>query len=356
MHGSTTSTTSTTLLALYRAAREHPTQSFQDHALRLIQPLLKFDTAIWGTGTTDGRRVAVATAHLHEVDPLAIAEWQRVNDKDKVTQLTVGSFGSTVHVHMPTVAAESEDAAYRAYVAKWRRRDTLVTSMPEDKAGALQWISLYRHTGALYSQEQRAACELVMPHFAEALKINRLLEHSRNTALMPAAQPLQPLLALALALADANGRLWFAQSGFLDLLHLEWAEIDDAVLPRPLIDAIAGRRSMLFVGRAIKVQARYGADLVLLEVQRKTLIDALPPQRARVAALYAAGHAYKEIARRLRIAPATVRNQIAAAYRDLGISNKAQLAALASQQANANADADAVAAMVQRALSTAPVP
>jgi adenylate cyclase len=44
-----------------------------------------------------------------------------------------------------------------------------------------------------------------------------------------------------------------------------------------------------------------------------------------VAGHYAAGRSYKEIARELEIAPATVRNHIAAIYRKLEINNKAQL-------------------------------
>jgi hypothetical protein len=40
--------TSPVLLALYRAARELPAQSFEGRALHLIKPLLSFGSSIWG--------------------------------------------------------------------------------------------------------------------------------------------------------------------------------------------------------------------------------------------------------------------------------------------------------------------
>jgi DNA-binding CsgD family transcriptional regulator len=319
---------SAVLLSLYRSARELPLRSFQEQALQLIKPLLKFDSAIWGSGTTDGQRIAPSAAHLHEVDPLALMEWKAINGKDKVTHLAVQNIGSTVHAHIATLYAESEDAAFRAYAARWKRRDLLATGMPEAKPGELQWISLYRHHDALYSERQHFACELLMPHFAEALRINHVVEQGRNGDGVPAPETSR------LALADSSGRLWSAQGGFLSLLRLEWTQIDDAVLPRPLTDVIARRYGGLFVGKAIKIRIGYSADLHLLRAQPKTPIDALPPQRARIAELYVAGYSYKEIAQRLRLAPPTVRNQITAAYRDLRVSSKAELAGLASSSAN----------------------
>ena len=44
-----------------------------------------------------------------------------------------------------------------------------------------------------------------------------------------------------------------------------------------------------------------------------------------VAELYAAGKSYKQIARRLHVSPATVRNQIASVFRKLEVHSKAQL-------------------------------
>ncbi|HEX6706069.1 MAG TPA: LuxR C-terminal-related transcriptional regulator [Albitalea sp.] len=318
-----TATSATLLLALYRAARELPTQAFQDHALRLIKPLLRFDTAIWGVGTRDGKTIKARAAHLHEVDPVALTEWKAINGRDKVTQLGLGNVGRTVHAHIPTLYAESADAEYRAYAARWKRRDMLGTAMSESTPGDLQWVSLYRHDAGLYTDHERLVCESLMPHFAEALRINQTIEQSRDATVAQVVGERR-----CLALADADGRLRFAHDDFLLLLRLEWTEIDEPRLPEPLVAAIAEHRTATFVGNAIKVRIRYSADLYLLDAEQKTLIDSLPPRRARIAALFAEGLSHKEIARRLRIAPPTVRNQIAAAYRDLGISSRTQLASL----------------------------
>ena len=51
----------------------------------------------------------------------------------------------------------------------------------------------------------------------------------------------------------------------------------------------------------------------------------LSKRETAVAELYASGKSYKQIARRLRVSPATVRNQIASVFRKLEVHSKAQL-------------------------------
>ena len=60
----------------------------------------------------------------------------------------------------------------------------------------------------------------------------------------------------------------------------------------------------------------------------------LPPRRLDVATLFAEGHATKEIAFMLGLAHATVRNQLTAAYRALGVSDRSGLRARLSQAAD----------------------
>lgn len=43
------------LLDLYRMARDLPAATFQEKALQLLEPHLKFVSAIWGAGNMAGR-------------------------------------------------------------------------------------------------------------------------------------------------------------------------------------------------------------------------------------------------------------------------------------------------------------
>lgn len=311
------------LLLLYRAAREMPGTAFQDYALGLVKPLLNFDTAIWGSGTTDGQSVKVRAAHLHQVDPEAMKVWTQINRKDKVIPISVSRPGTTIQFHAATLFSGRDDAIMREYTSRFGRESYLITTTQEDVPGSVQWVSLFRpDPRAAYSEDERLACETLMPHFSEALRINRTIAEN-GPALSTAG------FESGLALASPLGQIHFAQERFLRAIQMEWSQADGSKLPSQLLDVVESRRSGQFVGRKIRCVVRYSADMLLLEAHAKTALDSLPPKRARIAWLFAAGHSHKDIARKLLVSPSTVRNQIRAAYSDLQISNKAQLLAVA---------------------------
>jgi DNA-binding CsgD family transcriptional regulator len=223
--------------------------------------------------------------------------------------------------HVPTLFAAPEDGEFRAYAERWRRKVHLGTAIPEPSPGGLQWMSLYRRSDEAYSESQRLLCESLMGHFAEALRINRAIGQTRP----PISTHATAAQLNGLAMTDFHGRLHFAQAAFLQLIRREWLAADDLTLPSVLSEFIERNGGGTFVGRVIRCDVRGAADLYLIEARPKSTIDDLPPQRARITALFASGHSYKAIANQLHIAPSTVRNQIAAAYRNLGITSKEEL-------------------------------
>jgi len=313
------------LLPLYRASREMPETAFMRYALNSVKPLLGFQGAIWGTGSTDHVSITAKSAHLLNVDPAALEAWKRINGRDKAIPLGTGYWGHTFNFHVPTLFSAPEDIEFREYARRWKRKVHLGTGLPEPEPGALQWLSLYRYDDLLYTEQQRQLCQMLMPHFAEALRINR--------AILPRADQLEPAhesAGNALAIADFDGRIRHAQTQALQLLCLEWPEADCALLPAPLLRLLRGQPEALYLGTHIKVMLRVSADVLLLEASLLSAVDRLPVARAKIATMFAAGHSHKEIALRLRLSPSTVRNQLSAAYRTLGISSREQLIRLAS--------------------------
>lgn len=69
--------------------------------------------------------------------------------------------------------------------------------------------------------------------------------------------------------------------------------------------------------------------------------DLLTRQEGAVADAFAQGHSYKEVARSLQLAPATVRHHLRAVYLKLGINDKAALARLISVPASPESRAPA---------------
>lgn len=313
------------LVGLYRAAREMPRERFQAWALKRIQPLLRFDAAVWGAGRVVGGAFCVSHAFEFDVDPDALPAWQAIDGdaRDKVIALGFANPGKTLQHHAPTLFKGRRYGDIRDYAARFGRQCYLVTEMPGDDAREPQWVSLYRaDPDALYETLERLLCESLMPHFAEALRINAAV-HAETTG-----GSARGVGCDAIALADPHGRLHFAQERFLGRLREEWSEFGhDCMLPAEL-RCLATDAQAEFRGSHVRVSLQRSADMVLLRAHEISALDRLAPRRGCVARLYAEGHSHKEIARQFRISPSTVRNHIKAAYRELGVNSKAQLRAL----------------------------
>jgi DNA-binding CsgD family transcriptional regulator len=105
------------------------------------------------------------------------------------------------------------------------------------------------------------------------------------------------------------------------LLRQAFPDWGDPGLPAPLLPVLEGAPPP--PGLAVTVMPD-GAWL-RLEVSRRQALP-LTPAQLQTVQLYAAGLDHRAIAAQLGLAPATVRNHIAAAYRRLGVNGKATLA------------------------------
>jgi DNA-binding CsgD family transcriptional regulator len=311
------------LLNLYGLARELPVGEFQTQALLLLKRHLHFCSAIWGEGKLSSLWLAPHKLHTHYVDPDALARWSELIRVDKVIPIMLDNLGTTIPFHAPTLFSDPRDLAMRDYAKQYGRQSYIVTNIPARLARELHWISLYRpDPDALFTEHERSACERLMPHFYQALQINRTVQ---GLGMLSEGLDAQSRLALI----DQSGFVYFAQPGFLELLHSEWSELDEFFVPDPLMAALRAGDGKPFIGRRIRCDSQSAGELIVLYAKRSSALDCLSPRQHEIARLYAVGHSYKEIARRLRLSPATVRNHLAAIFRTLAISTKGELIALA---------------------------
>jgi DNA-binding NarL/FixJ family response regulator len=113
---------------------------------------------------------------------------------------------------------------------------------------------------------------------------------------------------------------------FADVLRLEWPDAEEWTLPRALMDALLPDGRRRYSGKRVIVGAVELGDLLFLKARRKLPADTLTARERVVAWHVAEGLTHKEIAQRLDIAPATVRNHIQAIHRRLDVHNSAELA------------------------------
>ena len=318
------------LLALYRDAMTLPTVAFQDRAIQRLRDPLRFQSAIWGQGYLAGTgqgtgRLVPLQVHTHEIDPAGFERWKAINRADKVIPIVLGAPGQTHGFHAPSLFGARNDAVMRDYARRFGRQSYLITAFGRRGSTLHEWCSFYRpDPDDHYTDAERARCQILAHHLRQALEVNTLLDGSTAS---PAPRPLaaddEPGCT---ALAAHTGRLVSAQPAFLRLCAQQWREFDGRTLPRaalrPLLEGISVLRLATYpdAGRRI-------GDLWWLRLVPAPAGALLPPRRLDVAALFAEGHATKEIAGMLGLAHATVRNQLAAAYRVLGVSDRSGLRA-----------------------------
>jgi DNA-binding NarL/FixJ family response regulator len=109
--------------------------------------------------------------------------------------------------------------------------------------------------------------------------------------------------------------------GFVRLVRQVFSDWGDPGLPAAMMPVLGGGAAP--PGLAVTVAS--DGPWLRLVVSRRQALPLTGAQR-RVAELYAEGRDHRAIAAELGLAPATVRNQIAAAYRRLGVNDKVALA------------------------------
>jgi DNA-binding CsgD family transcriptional regulator len=313
---------STILLAIYRAARELPADQFQDAALRLLKPILSFDSSMWGSGTLSASGMAVHSIHLFEQPPEMVSEWAHVNSEDTVAYACARRPGWVMNAHMPTLFHDRTKRAMRDYTTRFEKGSGLITRYNADNSSLISWISLYRaDPDRHFGEDDRAGFEALVPHIVEALTINRLIHLDRTFAQEVSRES-------HLAVVDVRGMIHTADVGFDALLRREWSGWQGELLPHSLVAALTTDSDTAFRGGRIVVNARRIGDLLFLHARPLTPIDWLSPRESEVAKRFGAGQSYKEVARALGISPTTVRNHLQVIYGKLDVNDKAALANL----------------------------
>lgn len=166
------------VLRLYRGVREVPFAQFQDLALRLIKPVLDFDTAIWGLGIHDERGTFISSVHLHGLPLHMMDDYVgAVQSQDLVAARIAAQLGCTVCAAWddPETAPE-RFVALHAYQRKYGLMHVLSTALPDPSLGLGHFLSLFHSDPARpWTEVSRLFKERLFPHLTEAYMQARCL-------------------------------------------------------------------------------------------------------------------------------------------------------------------------------------
>lgn len=303
------------LLALYRASRELAIDRFQDAALEILKPQLKFDSAQWGSGSQNPEWISKRHVHLHNDRPDAAALYEEIKEQDDAVKLAWTRKRGAFSYNLAEMMTGKSRSGIRAY-GKTVEHENILLTFDIDNAFT-RWVSLYRADGARrFSGHDTKLAAALVPHLWEALAINRLT-HLEHLGAVEAQRRFD------LGICDREGRVHHCEAGFRALMRTEFGDHFAGRLPQQCIDALIGCRR--FRGKSIVITVAQPADVLFLKARARGNIDRLSEREFQIACEVARGLSHKHIADALGIAPSTVRNHIQAIHDKLGVRNATEL-------------------------------
>lgn len=308
-------------LELYRAAQDTPVDEFRTLALKLLHSVVPFRSATWSNLDYAPQGLTAYGMHLFNEPDELMKELPAMNSRRPVAiELATRVCGEAVALYTPSAYSRDEQADMRDYIRRYGHEHNIVVADLERRYSRGEWLGLYRpESHALFSERDRSAVTLLMPHLVEAMTINRRLALGREGVASP--------LAGARALVKLSGHVIHCGARFCELLGAEWTDWRYTRLPRGLVSDLCAN-GVAELSNGVRVTVHRFANLMLLTAKQVSPVESLSNRELQIVRLYADGKSYKEIARDVGRSPSTIRNVIQNAYRKLQVDNKGSLAKL----------------------------
>ncbi|MCG2591758.1 helix-turn-helix transcriptional regulator [Ramlibacter sp. XY19] len=308
------------LLDLYRLARECTSERFPSEALALLRRQLPFDSGRWLRSTYIApRSIQVNEAVLFNDSPEMLAAHELVIEQNAPNWRAVCSPALGPFAYAYNSAAMFNTPAtgeIREYQRRYAHENTLNAIVKRRLPDCTRYrmIALHRaRTDDRFTAREVSRMSLLLPHFVEALAVNTIISNAACASNHP----------FSVGVADQDRSVLFAEDRLREMLRMEWPEADMAKVPLPLWEAVA--RTSVYAGRTLVAQSGVAHGMVFLRVRRRCGADGLSPRELEAARLDGAGFTYKEIARRMGIAPVTARNVLQRVHEKLAARNRGEV-------------------------------
>lgn len=309
---------SRTLIDLYHLAEDTSLNTFPEEVLRLLQPWIHFDGAVFGMGESEREARAnlqIVQAHIHNRDASLLADYTEVSAADPVTGAFLAGLTSPLVVDCQALYGDGKRDDLHRFTGKHGMRHLMLYGDAPDAGRAGRWMVLYRSDSTAFQTLEAESLHAAWFHVSRAIDINR-------AAILNQQDPQHALRASALA--NLHGGIEAADPQFTALIEREWPGHSRKHLPQALRDCL--EKGQVFRGRHIEASLRRQDAYLVCVARPIDHITRLTPGEYAVARRFAAGLSNKEIARELGVSPNTVRSQLSSAYAKLDVHDKAALA------------------------------
>ncbi len=296
---------------LYRAWESVPLHHFMSWAVSEMRPLVKADGILWGTGNLNAARFHFkGMSGLDPGYPDQLAEWKAQNP---MLPHLLRSLGSSVRLSQ--VVNDDEFYSSPIYQQMFKRfgiERIMSFAAAEPRSGLITLMSWYRFDRDHdFTAEEAALQERMHLHISNAA-LN--VAHA-FFAIQSGTQPRG-----ASAICDRYGHFYEAESEFLSLLERQFANWQGQVLPF----TVPPPKVVTHVGN-LCARCEVLGELNFIQLWPETPLDSLSAKDRSICEKIAQGLSFKEIARRLNLAPSTVSNRFYSALDKLKVENRTQL-------------------------------
>ena len=308
------------VLSLYREGRDLQLHNFQDWALEQVRSVIAFDSAWWGNAALTPNKIH--WLRLFNCDASILQDYPAHMDGDFFRAALMANPGVSTNLSdLTTRARYVGSAMYRQVGKKFHIEWSLGTLLIDPNSSLSDFLTLWRHNAHQpFSEADRQAKELLMPHLVQAFRAVRL----RHFLKLKGTQP------KTWALADDQGFIRELSPAFAAALRGHWPDWSGNRLPDALAHCVAAGRG--FTAKALTIDVKQSDNLRFLEVKARGPLDRLSAREGEIVARYANGETYSAISVALALSPTTVRNHISHCFKKLGVKNKAELANFLSRK------------------------
>ncbi len=302
---------------LYRDAHRLDVLQFEGTLLAQLRTMLHFDSAWLGHSTLTPAGPVMHSKLLQDLPTDYDVQWQAVQAVDPLVPRALSAAGRAVVL---SIAEDELVPAYRTFLARNGVAQVLCIADVEPVVRTCVHLSLYRSSlKPVWSEAEQGVLAALMPNVGSAVAINRMREVERVRNSTQASD-------VGVALLSQRGVVQAADPLFGELLLREWAQWPGGQLPPELKIHLSGQRVWRHVGRFISLDLEARGDLVVATARHRGPSSLLSPREHAVALQFAQGRSYKEVAKALDLAPATVRHHLRQVYAKLGIQDKGAIA------------------------------
>ncbi len=296
---------------LYRSAHSIALEHFRHWALKELQELVEFDSALWSTGHLSTRRFHTHTIiGLKQDYPDALLGFL---PKNPISGKLFNNPGKPVD--MADVVSDEDFYQSEIYRKLFRPNgiERILSSMHIDsRSGIYTLLTLYRaERDHVFDEDEKRLYRRALIH---------LLNASSQACIAQLRTPVESKVE-HYAIVDRHGVYHEAEPGFLDLIDEEFSNYSTQILP---FDIPAPGVKQLLNG--LCVSASQLGDLYRIALRQSTPLDHLTVREREVVDGVTKGLSFKQIGRLLSLSPSTVSNHLYRVYQKLNISNRSELA------------------------------